>query len=565
MTSMRNLFVPCMALGLLVACGDDDTGTVDDASIPDDASTGTDASVDMNVDMQVVEDGGTEPTCGDGVTQAPEVCDGDCPTECDDGAACTMDTLTGSAAACDAQCTFTEITVCVNGDGCCPAGCDSTMDDDCSASCGNGVVEAPEICDGDCPTSCDDGMACTTDTLVGSAASCSAMCSSAPITMCANGDGCCPSGCDITSDDDCAGPVVSGVSRTTVAPGTTFAVMGLALAGATEVTIGGVAQTFVEDDATMLTVTVADATTIGTGKDVIVTTPDGSSAPVTIDVVDRLAVTGAVAVDGVTAEVTFSRAVDAATVQVADFSIAGLSVSAVSVAGTVVTLTTDTQMDGVSYTVTAAMLSDTFGNALTGTDSATFAGAAGTVSVTDFSSPILAMSHPSGTGVYGTWYDADESAFAADPVAATLEGSPAIQISDGGFTNGVYAIFGGAIPATGNYRIEVRMHVVEGDQLDGIRAYHIGAAVGTAAVHRGANPSAVPPLSIVGDYPALTAGDDTALGPVTVSTGTFAASAGDDLLIAFGTDVSSGDWNLDAGSFGTSHVVVGDVMLVRVP
>ncbi len=50
--------------------------------------------------------------------------------------------------------------------------------------CGDGVIEAPEICDGDCPASCDDGDACTSDALNGSAASCDAVCSHAAIADC---------------------------------------------------------------------------------------------------------------------------------------------------------------------------------------------------------------------------------------------------------------------------------------------------------------------------------------------------------------------------------------------
>jgi hypothetical protein len=71
--------------------------------------------------------------------------------------------------------------------------------------CGNGVVEGNEICDGNCPTSCpDDGNACTTEALVGSAATCDAACSSSMITTCVTGDGCCPAGCSAAQDFDCA-------------------------------------------------------------------------------------------------------------------------------------------------------------------------------------------------------------------------------------------------------------------------------------------------------------------------------------------------------------------------
>jgi cysteine-rich repeat protein len=82
-------------------------------------------------------------------------------------------------------------------------------DDDCSAMCGNGVLEAGELCDtgitlgaGACPTTCDDGVTCTADTLTG-AGSCGATCANAPITTPVDGDGCCPTAGNPGIDDDC--------------------------------------------------------------------------------------------------------------------------------------------------------------------------------------------------------------------------------------------------------------------------------------------------------------------------------------------------------------------------
>ncbi|MBK9260642.1 MAG: hypothetical protein IPM54_12570 [Polyangiaceae bacterium] len=54
-----------------------------------------------------------------------------CPTSCNDGDACTMNVLSGSAAMCNAVCTYPPITACVNGDGCCPMGCMYAADNDC--------------------------------------------------------------------------------------------------------------------------------------------------------------------------------------------------------------------------------------------------------------------------------------------------------------------------------------------------------------------------------------------------------------------------------------------------
>ncbi len=75
--------------------------------------------------------------CGNGVRETGELCDGeDCPTSCDDGSACTADTLEGSAATCDAVCVNEPVTACsATRDGCCPAGCSITTDADCGFDC----------------------------------------------------------------------------------------------------------------------------------------------------------------------------------------------------------------------------------------------------------------------------------------------------------------------------------------------------------------------------------------------------------------------------------------------
>lgn len=163
-------------------------------------------------------DGDCSASCGNSVVETGETCDtgissgpGACPTAaaCDDGAACTTDGVSGSG--CQQQCVHTNVTACASGDGCCPAGCTTANDGDCSASCGDGVLNGNEACDkgiasgpGSCPSSCNDGNACTTDTLTGSAANCSAQCANAPITACsATTDGCCPGGCSANNDADC--------------------------------------------------------------------------------------------------------------------------------------------------------------------------------------------------------------------------------------------------------------------------------------------------------------------------------------------------------------------------
>ncbi len=79
-------------------------------------------------------DGDCSSSCGNGVVDPGELCDGDCPTSCDDGDECTTDTLTGSASACTASCNYATTSACIHGDGCCPAGCSSDTDDDCTTN-----------------------------------------------------------------------------------------------------------------------------------------------------------------------------------------------------------------------------------------------------------------------------------------------------------------------------------------------------------------------------------------------------------------------------------------------
>ncbi len=160
--------------------------------------------------------------CGDGRVSGDELCDpaiasgaGSCPASCDDGLACTTDTLTG--AGCSAACVATEITVSRDDDGCCPTGASSLVDRDCPVVCGNGLFELGELCDtaiargvGSCPSRCDDGAVCTADVLV-DGGSCTAACVSTPITLPAGGDGCCPLGATLATDSDCSPACGDGV------------------------------------------------------------------------------------------------------------------------------------------------------------------------------------------------------------------------------------------------------------------------------------------------------------------------------------------------------------------
>ena len=156
--------------------------------------------------------------CGDGQITGEEKCDlgievskpGACPTTCSPLAPCSPRALNGTA--CQSECVLVEPS-CKGGDGCCPKGCSVTNDSDCSASCGDGIVQRDlgETCepyanqpcklrDADCA----DGDVCTSDVLTGSAQHCNVACLNTPITQAVARDGCCPKGANANTDSDCA-------------------------------------------------------------------------------------------------------------------------------------------------------------------------------------------------------------------------------------------------------------------------------------------------------------------------------------------------------------------------
>jgi hypothetical protein len=116
-------------------------------------------------------DGDCSSKCGDGVVQTDEgeTCepeptgdagdDARCPEDCDDGNACTMDVLSGSAMNCNVECDRVAITALADGDGCCPLGANMITDADCMPICGNNVRERGEDCDATsgCNEQCDLG------------------------------------------------------------------------------------------------------------------------------------------------------------------------------------------------------------------------------------------------------------------------------------------------------------------------------------------------------------------------------------------------------------------------
>ena len=215
-------------LVLVVACGDNNRPVLPDGG-PDvePARCGNfklepgEECDDGDVGLDEFCDPTCKLTCGNGTVDdtVGELCDtglaDSCPASCDDAQACTTDVLDGSA--CTANCVHSAITGPADGDGCCPAGGNANTDDDCSANCGNGILETGEACDtgitagaGACPTTCNDAQSCTTDVLM-NPNTCDAVCSNTAITLPINNDGCCPTGANSGTDNDCLASCGNGV------------------------------------------------------------------------------------------------------------------------------------------------------------------------------------------------------------------------------------------------------------------------------------------------------------------------------------------------------------------
>jgi hypothetical protein len=175
--------------------------------------------------------------------------------------------------------------------------------------------------------------------------------------------------------------------------------------------------------------------------------------------------------------------------------------------------------------------------------------------------------NPSATAppVPGHWYNVTHDAYATVS-PSSLDGLPAIAIGDGGYTNGVYSVFEQAVPAGGAYHLRADVKVLECEMTDGLSAYQIGVVVNGA--HRPPGASDLPafdatrPDQAVGNYQGLTENDDSALVAQKVITGTFHATAGDALLVAFSSDLESGDFNQHSGTWKDTRVLVSGLELV---
>lgn len=167
---------------------------------------------------------------------------------------------------------------------------------------------------------------------------------------------------------------------------------------------------------------------------------------------------------------------------------------------------------------------------------------------------------PGASPAYSCWYDVSSLVW-SQVEFRDWGGTMAMAIRDSGWTNGVYAIFQSVVPESGMYHVSVRMHVIENTLTNGLMAYQIGVAVPGA--HRGSG--ALPPCPIHGSYRNLTPGNDTAAGPQIVRTNEFEVQAGQDVLIAFSTDVTSGDWNRNSVAWNDTYILVDDIELCPGP
>ena len=142
-------------------------------------------------------------SCGNGRVDAEEQCDtgiasgvGACPATCPATGSCMSNQLVGVG--CQARCEAQIIDTPINGDGCCPDGASAMTDDDCSATCGDRTCDANESCDS-CPTDCG---ACCGNGVVDSGEECD--------TQISGGAGACPTAATCTAAAACETATLSG-------------------------------------------------------------------------------------------------------------------------------------------------------------------------------------------------------------------------------------------------------------------------------------------------------------------------------------------------------------------
>jgi hypothetical protein len=199
-----------------------------DAGYSSDVRTGTEAGRAAGSSGGAAGGAAKADLCGNAKLDGNESCDlaiqsglpGACPTACSSKDACVRARLEGTA--CQARCVFAAPS-CADADGCCPSDCTPTNDSDCSASCGDGIVQKDlgETCETTpgvaaelaCPSeqSCQSDNACVRVLLKGSASNCNLRCERQTVTNAQNDDGCCPAGGNANVDSDCQPKCGNGV------------------------------------------------------------------------------------------------------------------------------------------------------------------------------------------------------------------------------------------------------------------------------------------------------------------------------------------------------------------
>jgi hypothetical protein len=162
-------------------------------AIPDDGCCPEGASPDLDNDCVAV--------CGNGVREGSERCDppGTCVSQenCVSDDACRPAHYTGDAAHCTASCTVRPIEACVDGDGCCPAGCTSEHDKDCptppeASDCQ--TAHSGDRCEAcECERCGDQARRCA-DSMAGGATACDAVAGCAAKNHCSGLDCYCGGG-----------------------------------------------------------------------------------------------------------------------------------------------------------------------------------------------------------------------------------------------------------------------------------------------------------------------------------------------------------------------------------
>jgi hypothetical protein len=201
-------------------------GTNSQSSLIDASDIVADAGEAMDPDDPTRIDAGEVHTrCGDGQVTGTEKCDisieagmpGACATQCPPLEKCTPRVLNGSA--CQTECVLRQV-LCENDDDCCTGNCTASNDNDCSAQCGDGIIQdsASETCEKGTPTpckttdaDCDDKDPCTSDKLIGNPNACNSACTNTKVSDAKAGDACCPTGANANTDSDCKPMCGNGV------------------------------------------------------------------------------------------------------------------------------------------------------------------------------------------------------------------------------------------------------------------------------------------------------------------------------------------------------------------